>query len=304
MIRVPKAIGLEELTLDRACRAGERIAQKVSGKDTEGPRSCPIRREFIRADIAGGIPPMVRMLRGGHNGSRGRGGELRLKVYLSMLWHASGEGHTVDFPAYGWAHLLGLDDTSGKRRVQDAIVWLNEERFVAVQHRPGQSSIVQMQREDGSGSEYRKPYTRPNPEGEPQQPSYRKLDPSWWTNGWMAALSGAALITWLTFLDDEGANLNTPRWISTSQTKTKYALSPDTRKKGIGELLDWNLLARSIRPQREAFLTARPITSYRLNRHILNTHRPNEQQRPNRRNREIPAPTELSNDDLAKRAER
>jgi hypothetical protein len=120
------------------------------------------------------------------------------------------------------------------------------------------------------------------------QPKYRKLDPAWWTNGWIAALSGAALITWLTFLDDEGANFNTPRWISTSQTKSKYVLSPDTRKKGIGELLDWNLLDKSVRPSREAFVTARPITSYRLNRLALNAHQPKEQPRPNRRNREAP----------------
>jgi hypothetical protein len=277
-----KVIGLDDETLERACRAGDRISEKVNG------RACPIRLGFIRASSAGAVPPMIRMLRGGYDDRHGRGGELRLKVYLSMLWLASGEGHTVSFPAYAWAHLLGLDDAAGKRRVQDAISWLATEKFVVVERRPGQSSIIQVRKEDGSGAEYTKPYKLGDGDGPPKQPKYRRLDEAWWTKGWMAALSGAALVTWLAFLDDEGAEIGSSRWISTSQTKTKYALSLDTRKKGIGELLDWGLLDKSIGKPREAFVTSRPITSYRLDRHVLNSRQPNRKQKPSRGGGNLP----------------
>ncbi|HVF74574.1 MAG TPA: hypothetical protein VM938_05955, partial [Acidimicrobiales bacterium] len=75
---------------------------------------------------------MTTMLRGG------RGGAVRLKLYLSFLWFAAAPPHDVTYPARAWASLLGLEDPEarGARRIIDAITWLDAHDFVVVEGRP------------------------------------------------------------------------------------------------------------------------------------------------------------------------
>ena len=74
-----------------ALAAADALAQRGKG------RSAQLRRIFIeRADI--GMPtPLARMIRGG------RGGEVRLKTYMSMLFIAGKSPHDVSYPARAWA---------------------------------------------------------------------------------------------------------------------------------------------------------------------------------------------------------
>jgi hypothetical protein len=248
--------------LDRACRAGQAAAGRLVSGAAIDVRSCPIRVEFIRRlaqDKRWWAPPMMHMLRGG------RGGEVRLKLYLSMLWIAAKprDGvHATEFAAYSWANLLGLDDpdTTGKRRIQDAIAWLDAESYVTRRSRPGRPPIVELRHDDGTGDPYASPIAR----GKTGEPKYRKLPPSMWTKGWIAELSGAALVVWLAY-SDERSQSSDPKWLTPKQTSERYGISVDTRKKGLAELRGHGLVTPYRRWRRPDFERPQATVQYRLN---------------------------------------
>ncbi len=99
------------------------------------------------------VTPLVAMLRGGH------GGEVRLKLYLSITLLAAHPPFDISRPIAGrsWATMLGLPDPEGNgaRRIADALVWLDQHRYIALQRRPGmppqkQSFASLIQPSDGS----------------------------------------------------------------------------------------------------------------------------------------------------------
>src|SRR4051812_19975859 len=75
-----------------ALTAAEFLNTRVKG------RKAQVRRRMIeRLDNNPEPPPLARLLRGG------RGGAVRTKLLLSILWVAAGEGHDVRFPARAFA---------------------------------------------------------------------------------------------------------------------------------------------------------------------------------------------------------
>ena len=95
------------------------------------------------------------------------------------------------------------------------------------------------------------------------EPTYRQLSPEWWTNGWLAQLSGAAVITWLAYQDESGKESDFV-WLTPDQSSQRYGLSIDTRKKGLRELRDAGLMEHKRVRRSEAFAAERSITKYRL----------------------------------------
>jgi hypothetical protein len=91
---------------------------------------------------AGRSPACPRILRG----SGGRGGAARLKLYLTLLWLARNrnrERPVFAYPAQQLATLIGLPGpaTAGARRIQEALHWLADAGFVALDRRPGDGQI-------------------------------------------------------------------------------------------------------------------------------------------------------------------
>lgn len=245
--------------VDRASRAGERIAKRLLSGGADTVRSCPVRVEFMRKSTdptEWWSPPTMHMLRGG------RGGEVRLKLYLSVLWLAVKKPHLVQEPAFSWAVLLGLPDPEGKgkRRIQDAVDWLAENEYLARKPVPGKPPMIELLHDSGTGEKYSSPIA-PKPTA---SPTYRKLEPTFWTNGWMAVLSGAALVIWLAYLDERGAS-DEAGWLSPSQTRERYSISDDTRKKGLAELKSFGLISPLHGWHREPFAHQFPVVRYRLN---------------------------------------
>lgn len=277
MIEPDPAVNWDRLAAT-ARRAGKRIADRVRSADGQ-VRDCPIRREFLcRAQPEAAVPPMIRTLRGGTGGRGGQGGEVRLKLYLSLLWLASGEGHSADWPASHWADLLGLSerDSKGKRRVQEGFAWLNENCLVGVEQRPRKHPIVTLLHEAGTGAAYTKPGLTAEKGGEP---IYRRLSANWWTNGWLAQLSAAAIVTWLVYQDETGVRSDYV-WLTPGQSSQRYGLSIDTRKKGLRELRDVGLIEHKRVRHSEAFSVERSITKYRLVPAQLGTVAPPGRRRP------------------------
>lgn len=212
---------------DEAWEAADAAARRVKRRLT------PVRVRFVRrADPFQSPPPLARMLRGG------RGGEVRLKSYLALLWLAGGgREHTVRFTARTYASLLGLHNpaVSGARRVNDALCWLEREQFITVARRPGHEPLITLLSDAGTGTPYVPPGAAEKDwasgKAEPDN-VYVKLPPTFWTGGWAAALPGPALAMLLVTLD-----LRQRRsWVSPREFALRYDLSEDTRSRGFAAL--------------------------------------------------------------------
>ena len=248
---------------DAAISAAEFFSAKA--KD----RYAPVRRVFIDGEYGKPGSPMSTMLRGGQSGS------VRLKLFLSMIWIAAGEGHHIGIPLRSWAQMFGLPNAEGhgQRRIMDAMKWLADNHFVAIKHRPGHSPLLTLQMEDGSGRPYRKPgkaMGEVTGDDEASQEtrtrnSYLKVPPEFWTSGWVEVLSGRAVALLLALLSDltkkmaakssrENVDIGEidPEtiglWFSPSRVGDTFGLSEDTRSRGFAELVEWGL----IRMERQA----------------------------------------------------
>ncbi len=226
-----------KLALDTAAIVAARVQK----------RKAPVRRAFVvRSDPIAPPPPMSHMLRGG------RGGEVRLKLYLSMLWFAGKPPHDVTYPARAWASLLDLDDPEGNgaRRVNDAIRWLAEARYVDLERRPGRPSRVLLLDETGVGSPYRPPWDVIRELRESQDSgetvsqellsrnTYFSLSPLFWTEGWMARLSGRGLAMFLAVSNEWTRSASPPPrvWFSPGRARQLFDISTETRSLAFKEL--------------------------------------------------------------------
>jgi hypothetical protein len=155
-------------------------------------------------------------------GSGGRGGATRLKLYLSLLWLAPDRERPVfTYPAHQLAALLDLPnpDRAGARRIQDALRWLHEQSFVALDRQPGNVTRVHLLDDAGTGTPYRDPGSLTCKKAglsdrEREQHSYVQLPGEYWTNGWVTHLSGAATAMYLAALRGERGPVHEPVWIS------------------------------------------------------------------------------------------
>jgi hypothetical protein len=100
---------------------------------------APVRTMFLAGLDPQTPGPVASLLSGSTGNGGGRGGQLRLKLYLSLLWVAARAPYNVVRPARAWAVLLGLPDfeTKGVRRIQETLRELEQRGFVKVVDNPG-----------------------------------------------------------------------------------------------------------------------------------------------------------------------
>lgn len=215
-----------DVSRERATQLAGRLARK----------RVAVRSSFIVSMDPETPPPMTLMMRGG------RGGEVKLKLLLSMLWVAVKEPYDVRQPARVWAELLGLDEpeTRGAARVNAAVRRLVEGDFLEVDKRPGQPSRLILREETGRGAAYTHPGSHwEKREGLPlpkNAPRYTQLPTGLWTQGWMATLSTSAIAMLLVLLEQTRGKHYDDLWFSPSVAAKRYGLSETTRRKGIDEL--------------------------------------------------------------------
>lgn len=222
-----------DIARDRARQLSERVKrQRVA-----------VRSAFIVSSTPEGPPPLVSLLRGG------RGGEVKVKLLLSMLWIGAKPPHDVSQPARVWAELLGLEDpeTKGAARVNAAARRLVEGGFLGVEKRPGQSSRLFLMDETGSGEKYTHPgsYWTKSETVTPAKdaPRYTQLPVDIWVNGWMAKLSGPALTMLMILLEQTRGKTYENLWFSPAVVAKRYAISDVTRRKGVEELAQLRLIS-------------------------------------------------------------
>jgi hypothetical protein len=183
---------------------------------------------FVRADRHGVDPPLARFIRGG------RGGEVRLKLYLTIMLIAVRPPHDIDnVPARAWAETLDLADPPGlgARRIADALHWLAENNFVTLNSRRGRPPVVRLLSVLGDGQ----PFDR-------GRKVYVRVPIGLWRNFWINRLSGTGLALLLVLLDLQSAiDRQTPPALPGAMRR-RYGLSSDSWTRGSRELQDLGLL--------------------------------------------------------------
>lgn len=219
----------------RSLRAAAKLNKKLKR------RAAKVRFDFVRSGNDG-LSPLARMLRGG------QGGEVRLKLLLSLLWVGGGgdERHmTRPYRAISWAALLDLPDPrgSGTRRVRDAMQWLEREGFVEQERVPGRAKSFHLLLEDGTKRDYFDPakHAHEQKESGAQVGHYISLPSTFWTDGWIQTLSGRA-VAMLLILASETYGATTWKAISPSRARERYVISEDTWSKGVKELKERGLI--------------------------------------------------------------
>lgn len=222
--------------------AGEFAARLGTRRTDSG---APVRNQFVTS-LSGELPGLASLLRGG-----GRGGQTRLKLYLSLLWVCTAKPYEATYPARAWAALLGLEDpdTKGARRIQEAVRDLAERKFITVQDRGGRPSVLRVLEESGSGAEYIPPSEAYNllrqakaAQDLLQRHAYFKVPSKLWTEGHIAKLSGPGLAMLLVLLCERRGTVGGQVWFTPDIAKERFKLAPVTRTAGLQELRDLGLV--------------------------------------------------------------
>ena len=192
----------------------------------------------------------------------GRGGEVRLKLFLSMQLIAVQAPHNIVRRPASWASLLALPDpgVGGARRINDAIKWLGANKLIRLEPKQGGPAEVFLLSQLGDGQ----PYSRPGGR-------YVNLPVAFWENDWLVTLSAAATAMWLITCEMQGgkkSEADAP-WISPALAQERYDLSDDTRSKGTRELAAHGLLTIGRTKQGEEWAWDRLRNTYWLNKDRL-----------------------------------
>lgn len=189
-------------------------------------RDCPIRKQFFEPGDAGQPSPLIAIL--------GKS-DVRLKLFLSLMWASPGGQHDTAWPANEWAQLLGLDQsaTNGRDRVQRELSWLRDHRFVSIKVNPGQPALVTLLDERGTGLKY----TKPSAATDVGTYTYVNMEAAWFTNGWIAAMSSRSLAFWLMMKHyRKGHEGGDQVWFSATVSREQYGFSDHLRQKAMREL--------------------------------------------------------------------
>ena len=198
---------------------------------------------FVRQEVSGESPPLAQLL---------RGGEVRLKLYLTLAMIATRAPHELDPPpASHLAAMLNLDDPThnGARRINDALQWLHAKGFLIRTPRPGRTPHLQLLH----------PGSVPIGSGR-----YVSLPIAIWEEGWLYVLSARALALYLVLREATGG-----RGAATlpGGRKAQYDLSADTWTRATRELETAGLLdVREVfdEPSFETFELSRRRLEYTL----------------------------------------
>lgn len=208
-------------------------------------KDAPVRNRFFVREVLGAQdPPMARVLRGGRGG---RGGDVRFRLYLSLLWLVR-DDPVLSFPARAWAALLGLQEpeSKGARRIKDALRWLDEHDLLRLEKVVGHDSLVHLRDDGGSGEPYELPgaaYNRLRGDPAAAKPHlYIRVPGVVWSRGWVSILSGPAVAMLVVLLYETQRSKSNEVWFSPSVANLRYGLSEDTRGKGIAQLAQAGLI--------------------------------------------------------------
>jgi hypothetical protein len=184
---------------------------------------------FARSSVV--RPPLARMLVGG------RGGEVRLKLYMTLAMQATRPPRTVRPRTNSYyARLLNLDETRGAKRVATAMKWLDDNRFITRQPVAGSAAQVTVLSPDGSGSDW----------GRVEGPRWITVPLEIWKDGWIFQLSGRGIACYVALRDLNGGSTHPLGEYMDNTRKRSYGLSDDTWTRASKELREIGLLETNV----------------------------------------------------------
>ena len=112
--------------------------------------AVPIRNSFIASSVDHRLPPLAQLVQSG------RGWDVRLRVYLTLLWGALPPSYTVALGAAAYAQIAGV---KGARQVRSAVKALVDLELVEIaEDAPGKPYALRPLDESGDGRPYTAPY--------------------------------------------------------------------------------------------------------------------------------------------------
>lgn len=231
-----------------ARRAANEVRSSMGRADLEPSRAglgAPLRAAFF-ADGEGRHPLAELMSSPGGRGGGGRGGRTRLALLISILWIASGEGHSSTRPASFWARLLGLDDPGerGARAINATWAELDKRGFIRLRPGAHAGAVSTITLLNEASPSLLRPYEIPKGSG---GDLYVRIPESFWTSGQLADpdLTGPGLAMYLIALRTYQLSRNKESLTFPAPTfKVRYGLSEATRKKGLANLEEIGVLDR------------------------------------------------------------
>ncbi len=223
-------------------------------KRTSGIQLAP---GFVRNDRRDSQPPpLAQIIRGG------RGGEVRLKLYLTLILIAARAPHDIEnIPARAWAEMLDLDDPAGlgARRISDALHWLDKHDFIQLTSRRGSPPTVRLRSMLGDGMQFDR-----------GRGVYIGVPVGLWKHHWITRLSGTGLALLLVLLDLQGGRKPSHPPSLPGPLRRRYGLSDDTWTKASRELKELGLLQTKKQPHGRDFDFRRMRNTYWINKAMLN----------------------------------
>lgn len=173
------------------------------------------------------IPPLARLVQGG------RGGEVRLKLLVSLYMLATKEPYDIKNLRSGWwAGALGLEDpdVAGARRVSDALLWLERggprgtpagQALIHLDKKPGEASTVTLLDPRGGGGPHISTKSA-------KESRWVQVPLGLWQQEWIVVLSATELAVLLCLIElTGGAEAGVATFIPTGR-HAQYGLSEDT----------------------------------------------------------------------------
>lgn len=204
-------------------RATERLIAAVDKAKRTG--NVPLPPSLVITGPGGEDPPLTKLIQGG------RGGEVRLKLYLTMIMMATRQPYDLKNPLTprAWAATLALDPGTGPRRISAALKWLDQNGFIERTRRSGAPAAITLRNPAAINGAF-----------EPRPGRYIGIPATLWSNGWILELSAIALALLLVLLDHQYGNAK--HSYVTKQKKASYGLSQDTWTRARAELETYDLI--------------------------------------------------------------
>jgi hypothetical protein len=227
----------------------------AAAADRSKRRNVAFARSFIRDPLQDHKKdqqdtPLGRLIHGG------RGGEVRLKLYLLLRMIATSAPYDIKRlrTPQTLARTLELPKANGARRINSNLKWLVEHNFIDLRKQPPHPPSVQLL----------DPLNKGNPLPSPRATKpYVTIPIEFWRNGWLLDLSPTAIAVLFALKERLGAE--TRHLYMMADRKASYCLSHDTWTRGTGELKSRSLLSTNRVPQGDDFDPFRLRTAYRIN---------------------------------------
>ncbi|GAA4301439.1 hypothetical protein GCM10023086_17330 [Streptomyces venetus] len=227
----PSAVRKLEQAADRAARRGK----------------VPFPPSFVRSQIDGVRPPLARLIQGG------RGGEVRLKLYLCITMMATAKPYDLRQPPapHAWARMLALPSDTGPRRVNSNLKWLSQNGFIELEPRRGNTPAIKLISTEQPGGVYVRAST---------QGRYVGIPIEFWRHGWILHLSATGIALLFALIEAQGG-YKKPRYV-TKERRDSYGLSHNTWTAARKELEKQGFLMVKQTPQGSDFDYRRLRNSY------------------------------------------